>query len=277
MKEQKSEYQNSAIENKKERDNSEAIKSLYRGVWAKKLVNGEKLPIGGSLFNNQELTLKLELDFDTFEEQLESFTEENIKNVYEQNKNLVISWLDKVGSDVDPYTYFLCYQVQQKIHKLLEVVPNTLEHSTKREKKYSNQNIPKLSELKGISECGERAALGQYLFQRVGVESAYVSGICMKNAKDVDEFPDNHSFIVFKNPTNTNSSLIFDIARPRTPDKNVPRILETDVPFTYDLLKNEKDLLVESTEVLQGGKLWFGVGKNVAGHHETLKKDNKSK
>ena len=56
----------------------------------------------------------------------------------------------------------------------------------------------------------------------------------------------------------------------------MPRILETDVPYNYDLLKDKEELLVGATEVLQGGRLWFGVGEPVAGQHKTIEKLERS-
>jgi hypothetical protein len=253
-----------------EQESVEAMREIHRGIWAEQLSDGQELPLGGSLFS-KELTTKLELDLAAFDEQLGGFTEENIRKVYEQSKESVKEWLGKIGSDIDPYTYFLCYQVQQKMHKLLEVDPNAPPNSFERQKMYWSQKPPKLSELKGKTECAERAAFGQYLLQRAGVDSAYVSGITMQDVKDTDEFPEDHSFIVLQNPTKPESTLIFDIARPRS-QHNVPRILETDVRFNYDLLKGKKELLVGATEVLQGGRLWFGVGEPVAGQHETIEK-----
>lgn len=248
----------------------ETMKSIYRGIWAERLNFGQELPLGGSLFST-ELTTKVELDFDAFENQLGSFTEENIKTLYEQNKDHVIDWLNKVGSKIDPYTYFLCYQAQQKMHQLLDTDPKEQPDSFGRWQMYSDGKTPKLSEMKGKIECAERAALGQYLLQRAGAESAYVSGITMQDVKDTDEFPEDHSFIVLKHPAKPESTLIFDIARPRS-QHNVPRVLETDVPFNYDLLKDKDELLVGATEVLQGGRLWFGVGEPAAGHHEMVEK-----
>lgn len=252
----------------------EAMREIHRGIWAERLVDGQELPLGGSLFS-KELTTKLELDFAAFEEQLGGFTEENIRKMYEQNKDSVKNWLKKIGSEIDPYTYFLCYQVQQKVHKLLEVDPNAPTNLFERQKMYWSQKPPKLSELKGKTECAERAAMGQYLLQRAGVESAYVSGITMQDVKDTNEFPEDHSFIVLKHPTKPESSLIFDIARPHS-QHNLPRVLETDVPFNYELLKDKEELLVGATEVLQGGRLWFGVGEPVAGQHETIEKPERS-
>jgi len=265
------EYKESNAESTQEQQKSvEAMREIHRGIWAERLVDGQELPLGGSLFS-KELTTKLELDLATFDEQLGGLTEENIRKVYEQSKESVKDWLEKIGSDMDPYTYFLCYNVQQKMHKLLEVDPSAPTNSFERQKMYWGQKPPKLSELKGKTECAERAAFGQYMLQKAGVESAYVSGITMQDVKDTDEFPENHSFIVLKHPTKPESTLIFDIARPRS-QHNVPRVLETDVPFNYDLLRGKDELLVGATEVLQGGRLWFGVGEPVAGRHETIEK-----
>jgi len=261
-------------EQKETREPIEAVKNIYRGVWADKLYNGQELPVGGSIFS-KELTTKLELDFDNFNEKLNDFTEENIRESYEQNKDSFIEWLNKIGSDVDPYTYFSCKQVQEKMQELLEVETDASINSSERQKIYSREKIPKLSELKGKTECAERAALGQYLLQKVGTESAYVSGIAMRDANDMDELPEDHSFVVLKHPTKEEGSLIFDIARPLS-QYNIPRVLETDEAFNYELLKDKNELLVEATEVLQGNKLWFGVGEKEEGQHEISKQKEMS-
>lgn len=255
----KSEYQEPAPENTQETgESAENIRSIYRGVWAERLKNAQKLPVGGCVFGT-ELYIKIELDFATFDEQIEDFTEETIRELYEQSKDSVEDFMKNNGSDMDPYTYFLCYQVQNVVHKLLEVDPNAPTNWSERDKMYGRKKLPKLSEFLGKTACGERAALGQYLLQRAGAESAYVSGITMDNAKDTEEYPGNHSFLVLKHPGKPDATLIFDIARPLS-QQHVPHVLETDVPFTYELLKDKGDLLVGAKEVLKGDKLWFGVG-----------------
>ena len=59
-----------------EQEREEEFKFIYRGIWADRLSPGQKLPVGGSLFD-KNLSTKLELDFDYFEDDLENFTEEN--------------------------------------------------------------------------------------------------------------------------------------------------------------------------------------------------------
>lgn len=247
---------------------TESIKPLYRGVWADFLHNNQELPLGGSVFGH-ELTTKLDLDFDSFTEQTKGFTQENLKDIYQQSEDSIKNWLQNIGSDIDPYTYFICSQIQRKTDQLLLVDPANPTKSSERQKMYYGKNIPKLSEMKGKTQCGERAALGQYLLQKIGAESAYVSGLAMEDIQDTDEYPEDHSFIVLKHPTNNNSSLIFDIARPHH-QHHIPRVLETEVPFTYNLLKDKESLLVGATEVLQGGQLYYGVGEIVAGYHQTV-------
>lgn len=246
----------------------EVLKPLHRGVWAEALSDSQELPVGGSVFN-QELATKLELDFEAFEEELQNFTAENINVAYGKSKSQVEDWLKKVGSDIDPYTYFVCLQVQQKMQKLLEFNPSAPANSFERHQAYTKKGMPKLSELRGKTECAEQAALGQYLMQKVGLESAYVSGITMQDVNNDDEFPEDHSFLVLSHLGGANKTLLFDIARPRS-EHNVPRILEPDAPFTYDLLRDKDELLVGATEVLQGGRLWYGVGEPLAGQHKTV-------
>lgn len=242
------------------------FKPLHRGVWADKLTPGQELPMGGSLFSN-DLTLKLKLDFNAFEQQIDKFNEQNIKLVWEKSKDNVLEWLNQIGSNIDPYTYFVCYQVQKKMQTLLKV--NYDSKDFVRKEIYSKEP-PMLSELKGTTACGEQAALSQFLMQRSGLESSYVSGITMNNALDEDEFPEEHSFLSLPHPVKADKGLIFDVARPLTANHDIPRVIETAVPFTYDLLKNKEDFLVEGKDVLQGEKLYFGVGAPVAGKHEWI-------
>jgi len=246
------------------------FKPLYRGVWADRLKNGQELPIGGTLFGT-DLSRKLELDFDSFE--TGQFTEERMREAYEKSKDAVADWLKRCGSDIDPYTYFVCFNVQKKVESLLEVNPE-IEDPVGRNEAYSEEKPPKISELKGKTACGERAALGQYLLQSCGLKSYYVGGVEMQDAKDPDEFATPHSYIVIEQDGNPEETLIFDIARPHIGQnkESIARILRTHVPFTYDLLKGKDNLLVAAEDVLQSQRLWFGAGAPVAGWHETIEK-----
>lgn len=179
-----------------------------------------------------------------------------------------MAWLKQVGTDVDPYMFFAANHVQMMVQKLLEVKAGDEDPGFERSGKFSEGKTPALSELKGVTMCAERAALGEYLLKKVGIESAYVGGVSMADAKDGEEYPEAHSFIVMKTPDGS-GSYIFDVARPRS-QQNLPRVLKTSVPFTYDLLAGKEELLVKAKEVLQGGELWFGVGDPVAGEHDII-------
>ena len=251
------------------------IRSIYRGIWADRLQDGEDLPVGGNtVFDAEKLTAKCKLDFKSFNEKLEDFTKEHVDNLYERNKEGLLEWLEEVGSDVDPYLYYVVAQVQWKMQKLLGVDKNDplntgtegIQRNVDRVDTYADSKTPKLSELKGKTMCAERAALGQYLLQKIGIVSSYVSGITMRNAENVDEYPDNHSFIVLNGQSNNEETYIFDISRPRS-QQNMPRLLKTDVPMNYELLQGKNDLLIGANEVLQGGRLYFGVGSAAQEHN----------
>ena len=244
------------------------IKFLHRGVWADELKNGQELPVGGKAIWSKEMDLKLRLDFESFSGELERFNEDTLKQRFEEKKEPLLAWLKQVGTDVDPYLFFVANHVQTTVTKLLEVSNGDSDGGFKRAQKFSEGNTPALSELKGETMCAERAALGQYLLQKAGIESTYVSGVSMSDAKDSDEFPEDHSFIVTKIPDGS-GTYIFDIARPKS-QHNLPRILKTAVPFTYDLMAGKKELLVKAKEVLPGGEIWFGVGDPVCGEHDLV-------
>lgn len=71
--------------------------------------------------------------------------------------------------------------------------------------------------------------------------------------------PTDHSFIVLWKKTLPNLTYIFDIARPKSSYK-LPRILETDFPFNPDLFAGKENLVIGATDVLDGKRMYFGVG-----------------
>ncbi|NLZ24482.1 hypothetical protein GX888_01915 [Candidatus Dojkabacteria bacterium] len=241
------------------------IKPIYRGEWATQLNNGDLLPVGGSLFSD-ELTLKMELDFDKFDNELLTLAPESVKKKFERNRESIESSLEAIDSDLDPYLFFLCYAMQQTAFKLLEVQEEDTDYFS-RQIDFSNKRTKKLSDTKGNAACAEIAALGQYLLQRAGLKSTYVGGITMRDPKDTSEYPEPHSFLLIDNPNN-NGTLIFDISRPFS--NKSPRILKTEVPLTYELLEGKQDLLVRGDDIFGGTSLWYGVGKPVAGGHKTI-------
>lgn len=158
------------------KQNRTGFRKIYHGVWIEYLESGDELPIGGSIFSD-ELSTKLKLDFDTFEGSLQNYKSPKIiTEAYIKNKAGVVNWLNKLPNrrvDLDPYIFFVCQQVGGKIRELLDFDPDNLNDSSQRQKVYA-KGTPSLSSLKGITECGEQAALGQYLLQRV-LEPPYTS------------------------------------------------------------------------------------------------------
>ncbi|HTK60576.1 MAG TPA: hypothetical protein VL283_05245 [Candidatus Baltobacteraceae bacterium] len=244
-------------------------KPLFRGIWAEDLKDGDLLPVGGSMFSD-ELTSMLELDFAAFDHELSNIDPERMRALFEERRGAVTEWLEKVNpkEKIDPYLFFLCLNLQNKVEALLEVVGKDID-GFQRQLLYGKEKPPSLSGLRGKAMCAERAALGQYLLKKAGVESAYVGGAEMADAADREEYPSPHSFIVIPDPTDASVTYVFDIARPRS-QNHLPRILKTDVPMTAELLAGKRELFVRAKEVLQGGELWFGVGEPVSGEHERL-------
>jgi hypothetical protein len=234
----------------------EEIKTLFRGVWADELFSGQELPVGGTIFSD-ELTTKLRLDFENFDEELSGYTEENMKEVFEsgENRKLYEEYLGSFNAEIDPYLHFVCFQIQRKISKLLEIDPVSKTNPKERNAMFENET-PSLSQMKGKTMCAERAALAQYLLQRVGIESAYVGGVT--SSAESDEKVESHGFVVIKN--REGQTLIFDVARPHE-GEDLPSIYETDEHFDYELLAGKYELLIGATEVLNNSRQYFGVGE----------------
>ncbi|MEI6728339.1 MAG: hypothetical protein WCK98_01725 [bacterium] len=261
--------------------NNQNIKPLNRGIWADRLATNDVLAVGGSMFNSNMLTdksgLKLKLDFEYFEDQLIGFTQEEIEKSYTRLKDHFEYWLLQSYANIDPRTFYTFYFVQQKVEELLDVVigKNT---SRERMSEYANSGTVRLSDLIGITECAERAALTQYLLQKIGVESSYMSGIFMLDPANRDEIPSKHSFVIAQQK-NGLGSLVYDVARPRSNwarGNSTPRVMRANGELRYQKFKKAKGGgLVETVQVLgyrteaseevNREKLYYGVGYDVAG------------
>lgn len=236
------------------------IKNIPRGIWSNNLYDGDILPVGGHL-NSDELDIKLELDFSTFEGELENYNKESFIEFFEtgDNKKNYREYLESFGSNFDAFTHFVCFQVQKKVEKLLEIDPVKKTDSQERNYMYEN-SIPKLSEMRGKSMCSEIAALAQFLIQRIGIESAYMSGKSSSSSSP-NSF-ENHSVVVLKNPENDKFDLIFDVARPR--ESGTPVIYKTEEDFDYKNLVDEYEKYIKGQEVVDGRVCWFGVDDGLA-------------
>lgn len=234
-------------------------KPLYKGQWVERLSQGQVLPVGGSIFST-EMTTKLQLDFDAFEGDAQNYTEEKFREIFKEKEESFKNWYKQLNCELDPYLFFILFQVQMKVHQLLAVNPEKPYEAPGRAEVYQHNKSPRLSEFKGKSECAERAALGQWLLQRLGVDSAFMSGITMENAVDTDEYAGPHAWLMIKYQDEPLNYLVFDVARPKS-QQSLPRILKGSVPLNYDTFKGKRDGLVQATEVFQDKKLWFGVGE----------------
>ncbi len=244
--------------------NSGEYKKLYRGIWADKLENGDELPVGGSIFST-ELTSRLRLDFENFDNQLEGFTADSLAEHYHKGEEAIRSWIEKFKLDVDPALFYVCFSVQAKVDKLLEA--NKVTDEQKRNKKYSD-GVPSLSEFVGNSMCAERATLAQYIFQKLEMESSYMSGITMNNAEDTEECPVDHSFLVVKD--RDGKPLVFDVARPIS-EQRYPRVMRADFGFNAEMFEGEDNLLAQTSDVITGQEMYFGVGDKEEGRHKVIK------
>ncbi len=232
--------------------NKSEIIPLHRGVWASELSDGEMLPVGGSAFNDK-LNIFLELDFHNFEEQLKSFTQEKILELYEKDKDSVDKWVELNTKDLPPVLFYFLFQVQQKMQQLLNAT-KTDKHI--RREKYTE--TPKLSDLIGVTECAERAAMAQYLLQRLNIPSAYMSGV---TADGRESDLENHSFIII-NPKNTSGSFVFDVARPLdTGGTNIPAVYNIDMRLDPKLFQKAVNTVVATRNVWDSKReQYFGVG-----------------
>ncbi len=227
---------------------------LYRGLWADQLFDGQELPVGGSIFDDK-LTTKLELDFASFIEATKSFTREKLEQEFKATKAALEDWLNRVGASVDSYAFFAATRVMLKVQEVLAYDRAQPDKKAARGAVYRETPTPKLSTLKGKAMCAEYAAMGQYLLQKVGMSSSYVTGVSVVNP-DSDDL-ENHSFLVI---AAGGEDLIFDIARPIT-EQNLPRLLRPVVPFTYDVIKDKRNMVIKAEDILRPGhEIYFGVG-----------------
>ena len=253
---------------KKEGEHNEMIKPLFRGVWADFLENNDTIFVGGFL---AELTMKIRLDFEFFSSDLDGF-KQHVEDEYKKSKEKMEKWInDEVKADIDPYLFFVCARVQQKVENLLEVKNSQGNHKMRNDN-FSEKEIPNLSDFKKSAKCAERAALGQHIMQLLNIDSSYVGGGIMVDYEDEEGENEDHSFIVIRPKENVDKTVVFDIARPRSV-RHFPRLSNTDIPLTYELLENKDDLLVRSTEVLQGGVSYYGIGDQMFGKHNIIEKN----
>lgn len=230
----------------------ESLIKLHRGIWWT-LRNGELLPVGGSIYS-KELTIKLYLDFDTFE----WVSVEHIESVYNENREQFKKWFQALPAylqeNIDPKTYFFLIAIQNWVKKRLNLPDNpSNEIRGKRDYKYHwSETTPKLSDFKdGTAYCAECAALGQYLLQLIDFPSIYMSGLTYF---DDPENSENHSWIVLF--PGTEKALIWDIARP---DSGLPNLYKNDGTISEEMFTWEENAYIKTQKLLRKSERYFWV------------------
>ena len=250
---------------KEQKSEKQELKTLYKGIWADHLENGQLLSVGGSIFR-PDLNLKLELDFESFSDQLMSAVPERLEEVFQETgEGAIVEYLEKLKSDIDPRLFYACLQVQRKVNDLLEIESQQPQSGRERSNLYDEENPPKLSQLVGKTQCAERAALGQFILQKLNVDSSYMSGIVMDDPDDNEEYPENHSFLAVRK---NGKCYVFDIARSHKGE--IPRMFEMQSEFQCELFENTKDILACGEDIFSHHKSWFGVGDATAGKHQKV-------
>lgn len=240
---------------------------VHAGIWVDRVSAGDRIEIGGNIFADT-LDVQIEADFDYFEKDLERFTPENVEKGFVENESKLQETLKDLPCNIDLRTFYSAFCVQKKVSELLKAGETDLFDRNHLYFENKNRETPtKLSETIGKTACAERALLGKYLLQKLGIESAFVAGAVVSD-EDLGENALNeaHSYIIIRDPKiEGGKTLIYDIARPFT-ERNLPALYEAQVPMDYETFKDKKNALVESTAAyldrryIGFDKQYFGVG-----------------
>lgn len=237
------------------------IRPLYRGAWADKMKDGDRIPVGGNILSD-ESTVSLVIDTSWLDNKAQSFTRERIDEVYKStNEKIFTEWIEKHGIKIDPKLFNDLFMVQTKMKEVLEVGKEPV--SKARGDHYFSRGNPKLSEFIGKSECAEQVAVGKLLLDKLGIPSALMCGVRLdKKTND----PSDHAFLILDDPQ-SDGSLIFDIARPKASIEGFPRILRTNKKLEYSTFEGNNNYMVPAQDVYNGTTFYYGVG------HSTLMRE----
>lgn len=251
---------NQGEETQKAKENISEIKHLYMGEWADNLVEGQILKVGEKGAGKEPMSLVL--DFNSFEDRLKGFSQNTVQEHYSKNKERWDEFIKSKNADIDPYLAYQCYAVLHHIKMLLDVDNQEKDFENKRSEIYRKDTTPKLSEFNRLSMCTERAVLAQFLFQKIGVKSSYVSGAkYLEPEMGTFSSFEAHSFIVLQEEGKKGSSLIFDPSDTVNGDK-IPAILRTESEYSYDVLKDEEEICISATELFSKSRCGYGLANN---------------
>lgn len=240
---------------KEEQGKKSDIKPLFRGVWAEQINNGDEIPVGGHILEDQ-LDVVMEVDTDWMEDGTQTFTRERVDDFFrERNGDKFKKMVEDKGINLDPETLHMLVQVQSKTRALLGVSNKSV--AGERHSQYYATKRAKLSDFVDKSECAEQAVVGKLLLDKIGVHSVLMEGVHV-DGKEADA--NDHTFLVLDD-SQGDGSLIFDIARPKASLDGLPRVLRTDRKLDYPTFQDKKNYVVPAKDVYNGTTLYYGVGR----------------
>lgn len=244
----------------------EKIKPLFGHCFEiEKLEEGDYIPVGGKNMLSAETDIKIEGDFENFQEFLKDVQE--LADKYDLPK--LKEWLTSQGIEIDERLFAELFAFTRKFE---QKYPNNEDNADSRKKLYGEQGKQlKLSDIFNLNSaaCAEIAALAQKYLQQAGISSSYFSGDVLWDKEE--EFSEEHSFIVIRqggklyiydptNPTNTTSG-------------NFPSLYTVETNFDEEMAKNEKKF-VATQNILNKKEAFYGVnnGTNVNAEKHIVKK-----
>jgi hypothetical protein len=251
------EEQTPTLEKRLEVEKEEKIKQLFGHCFEiSKFEEGDRIPVGGESIFSSEANIKIEVDFQQFQELFQEAHEVAIK--YDLPK--LREWLTSQGIEVDEKLFAELFAFTKKFE---QKYPDNPKSSEARKKLYSEKGKElKLSDIFNANnaECAEIAALAQGYLQQEGISSSYFSGDVLWNREE--EFSEEHSFIIIRQG---NKVYIYDPANPTgTTLGKFPSLYTTEANFDEEVAKGQKRF-VTARNILSKKEAFYGVnnGTNV--------------
>ncbi len=184
-------------------DETGRIRQLYRGLWAEEIKEGDKIPVGGSIFSDK-LDIVMEVDTELLTDKTDKFIRERLDELYSSdNGQLIKKWIEENNLQIDPMLFHHLLYTQKKMGAILEVGDESV--AVARKDLYLSERYAKLSEFVGQSECAEQAVIGKFLLDKIGIKATFMEGVHVDSKKS-DPF--DHAFLILDD-SQGEGSLIF--------------------------------------------------------------------
>ncbi len=241
---------------------SPSIKSLYRGIWADEIKEGDKIPV--VFGDGEKAKSSLLVDTAWISGKTANFTKEKVDEICKTDGNdeVLRKWVSDNGFNIDPDLLHRLIYVQAKMSQLLEI--GSEDKSNERANLYFSKDTLRLSELVGKAMCSERTVVGKLLLDRLGINSSLLEGVAVD---DKNLAPVAHAILILDDPTR-NGSLIFDIGRPaRSKDGGVvaggyPQLSTTDHKLDYATFHGKDNYVVPAKSIYNDSVIYYGVGND---------------